>query len=285
MAEPDHAPSSFEYRSRLKVFGLPLVHVVRGIDPPAAAARPPSASSPSARSPSASSRSARSRSARSAWARPRSGSAGASASSRSALMAAGQVAAGLLGAVGQLAVAPHALGMVTDTGPFVAVGWLMAGVLLALAARRQPAPPGRAAGHAGADRDRVRARRAGARRSRGDLGRSAACAAVQPPVRVLAHRPRRTGDARARAQRRKRRDRRRDRAGVHRLRQRGDLHPQRQLPRDRGTGLGAAHRDVARARRDAARRGTGHDDRRTRRRARPTAAASRPCSPGGGARP
>src|SRR6476469_10469298 len=27
------APSSFEYRSRLKVFGLPLVHVVRGIDP------------------------------------------------------------------------------------------------------------------------------------------------------------------------------------------------------------------------------------------------------------
>ena len=29
----DAAPSSFEYRSRLKVFGLPLVHVVRGIDP------------------------------------------------------------------------------------------------------------------------------------------------------------------------------------------------------------------------------------------------------------
>src|SRR4051812_5372000 len=29
----EHAPSSFEYRSRLKVFGLPLVHVVRGIDP------------------------------------------------------------------------------------------------------------------------------------------------------------------------------------------------------------------------------------------------------------
>src|SRR4029079_14745502 len=29
----DQAPSSFEYRSRLKVFGLPLVHVVRGIDP------------------------------------------------------------------------------------------------------------------------------------------------------------------------------------------------------------------------------------------------------------
>ena len=29
----DPTPSSFEYRSRLKVFGLPLVHVVRGIDP------------------------------------------------------------------------------------------------------------------------------------------------------------------------------------------------------------------------------------------------------------
>ena len=31
----DPAPSSFEYRSRLKVLGLPLVHVVRGIDPKA----------------------------------------------------------------------------------------------------------------------------------------------------------------------------------------------------------------------------------------------------------
>jgi len=31
--EADATPSSFEYRSRLKVFGLPLVHIVRGIDP------------------------------------------------------------------------------------------------------------------------------------------------------------------------------------------------------------------------------------------------------------
>src|SRR4029077_11640117 len=34
--EPEPAeqtPSSFEYRSRLKVFGLPLVHVAMGIDP------------------------------------------------------------------------------------------------------------------------------------------------------------------------------------------------------------------------------------------------------------
>ena len=55
------------------------------------------------------------------------------------MMAAGQVAAGLLGAAGQLAVAPHALGMVTDTGLFVAAGWLMAGVLLAVAAARRGA--------------------------------------------------------------------------------------------------------------------------------------------------
>ena len=80
----DRAPSSFEYRSRLKVFGLPLVHVVRGIDPSSGRRPPPSASSPSARSRSASSRSVRSPSARSASARRRSGSAGASASSRSA---------------------------------------------------------------------------------------------------------------------------------------------------------------------------------------------------------
>src|ERR1043166_269438 len=32
-AESPVTPSSFEYRSRLKVLGLPLVHVVRGIDP------------------------------------------------------------------------------------------------------------------------------------------------------------------------------------------------------------------------------------------------------------
>src|SRR5688572_11599779 len=31
--ETDVAPVSFEYRSRLKVMGLPLVHIVRGIDP------------------------------------------------------------------------------------------------------------------------------------------------------------------------------------------------------------------------------------------------------------
>jgi len=32
-AEPaEQTPSSFEYRSRLKVFGLPFVYVVRGID-------------------------------------------------------------------------------------------------------------------------------------------------------------------------------------------------------------------------------------------------------------
>src|SRR5262249_60879222 len=53
------------------------------------------------------------------------------------LLAAGQVAAGLVGAAGQLAVAPHALGMVTDTGMFVAAGWMVTGILLAVAAARR----------------------------------------------------------------------------------------------------------------------------------------------------
>ena len=33
-------PSSYEYRSRLKIGALPLVHIVRGVDP-STGARPP----------------------------------------------------------------------------------------------------------------------------------------------------------------------------------------------------------------------------------------------------
>src|SRR3954469_20411257 len=39
-AEPIRKPSTYEYRSRLKVGSLPLVHVVRGVDP-STGARPP----------------------------------------------------------------------------------------------------------------------------------------------------------------------------------------------------------------------------------------------------
>ena len=54
------------------------------------------------------------------------------------LLAAGQVAAGLLGAVGQIALGPRALGMVNFSGAWVAVGWLLGGAcLLAGIARRR----------------------------------------------------------------------------------------------------------------------------------------------------
>jgi hypothetical protein len=134
-AEP--APSSFEYRSRLKVFGLPLVHVVRGIDPS------------SGRRPAAVGIIAVGQVAVGVVAIGQVAIGGISLGQAAiglglgigqlafGLMAAGQVAAGLLGAAGQLAVAPHALGMVTDTGLFVAIGWLMTGILLAVAAGRR----------------------------------------------------------------------------------------------------------------------------------------------------
>src|SRR5262245_44455294 len=130
----DHAPSSFEYRSRLKVFGLPLVHVVRGIDPS------------SGRRPTAVGIIAIGQVAVGVVAIGQVAVGGISVGQASiglgwgigqlafGLLAAGQVAAGLLGAAGQLAVAPHALGMVTDTGLFVALGWLVTGLLLAASA-------------------------------------------------------------------------------------------------------------------------------------------------------
>ena len=136
-APPDHAPSSFEYRSRLKVFGLPLVHVVRGIDPS------------SGRRPTAVGIIAVGQIAVGVLAIGQVAIGGISVGQASiglgwgigqlafGLLAAGQVAAGLFGAAGQLAVAPHALGMVTDTGLFVATGWLITGVLLAMAAARR----------------------------------------------------------------------------------------------------------------------------------------------------
>jgi len=133
----EQAPSSFEYRSRLKVLGLPLVHVVRGIDPS------------SGRRPTAVGIIAIGQIAVGVVAIGQVAIGGISLGQASiglgwgigqlafGLLAAGQVAAGFLGAAGQLAVAPHALGMVTDTNLFVAAGWLVTGVLLAAAAARR----------------------------------------------------------------------------------------------------------------------------------------------------
>jgi len=133
----ENTPSSFEYRSRLKVFGLPLVHVVRGIDPS------------SGRRPTAVGILAVGQVAVGVVSIGQVAIGVISLGQASiglgwgigqlafGLLAAGQVAAGFLGAAGQLAVAPHALGMVTDTGMFVAAGWLVTGILLATAVARR----------------------------------------------------------------------------------------------------------------------------------------------------
>jgi hypothetical protein len=137
MVETDHAPSSFEYRSRLKVFGLPLVHVVRGIDP--SSGRRPTAVGVIAVGQVAVGLIAIGQVAVGAISLGQAsiGLGWGIGQLAFGMIAVGQVAAGLLGAAGQLAVAPHALGMVTDTGMFVAAGWLVAGALLAFAARRR----------------------------------------------------------------------------------------------------------------------------------------------------
>ena len=188
MVEPDHAPSSFEYRSRLKVFGLPLVHVVRGIDP--SRGRRPTAVGVIAVGQVAVGLVAVGQVAVGAISLGQAsiGLGWGIGQLAFGTMAAGQVAAGLLGAVGQLAVAPHALGMVTDTGTVRRRGLADRGGAARLRGAPAAAPPGRAARYAGADRDRVRARRAGARRSRGDL-RPTSCVRRCPAGRACSGTP------------------------------------------------------------------------------------------------
>jgi hypothetical protein len=126
------APASFEYRSRLKVAGLPLVHVVHGIDP-CSGRRPPAVGVVAVGQVAV------------GLIAVGQVAVGAISIGQAAiglgwgigqlsfgLLAAGQVAAGLLGAVGQVAVGPHAIGMVTDAGAGVAVGWLLGGLCLGI---------------------------------------------------------------------------------------------------------------------------------------------------------
>jgi hypothetical protein len=130
--------ASFEYRSRLRIGRLPLVHVVRGIDP--STGRRPPAVGVIAVGQIAVGIVAVGQVALGAI------SVGQAAiglgwgigQAACGLLAAGQVAAGLLGAVGQIALGPRALGMVSLPGAWVAIGWLLGGAcLLAAIARRR----------------------------------------------------------------------------------------------------------------------------------------------------
>ena len=135
--------ASFEYRSRLRIGRLPLVHVVRGIDP--TTGRRPPAVGVIAVGQIAIGIVAVGQVALGAI------SVGQAAiglgwgigQAACGLLAAGQVAAGLLGAVGQIALGPRALGMVSSPGAWVAVGWLLGGacVLAGIARRRRRLAP------------------------------------------------------------------------------------------------------------------------------------------------
>ena len=135
--EADVAPASFEYRSRLKVMGLPLVHIVRGIDP--SSGRRPTAVGVVAIGQVAVGLVAIGQVAVGAISLGQAsiGLGWGIGQLAFGMLAAGQVGAGLLGSVGQIAVGPHALGMATDPGLWVAVGWLLGGLLMLSALRRR----------------------------------------------------------------------------------------------------------------------------------------------------
>jgi hypothetical protein len=140
---PASTSASFEYRSRLRIGRLPLLHVVRGIDP--STGRRPPAVGVIAVGQIAIGVVAVGQVALGAI------SVGQAAiglgwvigQAACGLLAAGQVAAGLLGAVGQVALGPRAVGMIHLGGAWVALGWLIGGacVLAAIARRRRRLAP------------------------------------------------------------------------------------------------------------------------------------------------
>ncbi len=209
-AEPVRRISTYEYRSRLKIGSLPLIHIVRGVDP-STGARPPAigiiAIGQVAMGVVAIGQ--RSRSVGSRSARPRSGSAGAHrpARDRDPRRGPGRGRRGRFGWPGRARTS--AIGVDRGERPVggdgLARGWIDPGAVrvapLALA-RPTGEPPRRQRRF-----DLGAARRLGPRRGARRLGQSAARAAVESAVRVLAVAARRPGHSRAGA--RRWRDRRR----------------------------------------------------------------------------
>jgi hypothetical protein len=122
--------SSFEYRSGIKIGSLPLVHVVRGVDP-STGARPPAigviAVGQVAMGVVAIGQLAIGGIAIGQAAIGLGWGIGQLACG---LIAAGQVAAGTLGSIGQVALGAHPLGLVQDTAPWAAIAWLIGGLAL-----------------------------------------------------------------------------------------------------------------------------------------------------------
>lgn len=124
--------SSYEYRSRLRIGSLPLVHIVRGVDP-STGSRPPAIGVI-----------AIGQVAMGAVAIGQLAIGGIAVGQAAiglgwgigqlacGLLAAGQIAAGALGSVGQVALGAHPLGLVQDHAPWAALIWLAAGAVLAM---------------------------------------------------------------------------------------------------------------------------------------------------------
>ena len=136
-AEPVRKPSTYEYRSRLRVGSLPLVHIVRGVDP-STGARPPAigiiAIGQVAMGVVAIGQLAVGGIAIGQAALGLGWGVGQLATG---ILAAGQVAAGALGSVGQVALGPQPLGLIEEGGPWAAVAWLVGGLTLALCVWRR----------------------------------------------------------------------------------------------------------------------------------------------------
>jgi hypothetical protein len=136
-AEPVRKASAFEYRSRLKVGSLPLIHIVRGVDP-STGARPPAigviAIGQVAMGVVAIGQLAVGGIAIGQAALGLGWGVGQLATG---MLAAGQVAAGALGSVGQVALGPQPLGLIEDHGPWAAIAWLVGGLVLAMCVLRR----------------------------------------------------------------------------------------------------------------------------------------------------
>ncbi len=124
------AAPAFEYRSRLHIRGLPLVHIVRGVDP--SSGRRPPAIGVIAVGQIAVGLIAIGQVAFGivSIGQAAIGLGWGIGQLAFGLLAAGQVASGAIGAIGQIAVGPVSFGMVTSGGPWVAIGWGAGGLLL-----------------------------------------------------------------------------------------------------------------------------------------------------------
>jgi len=131
-AAADGCRSSHEYRSRLRIGGLPLLHIVRGVDP--ATGRRRAAVGVVAVGQVAVGVVAVGQLAIGGVTVGQAsfGLLGGVGQLATGLVALGQIAFGTVGAAGQIAAAPCAVGLVHDAGPWAGALWLAVGALVGL---------------------------------------------------------------------------------------------------------------------------------------------------------